>query len=112
MVFLSKESPGLEQAIVGNDCQEIGPDFAYGHAKYLTPSQVREITLKLQAVSPTSLADRFLSGEFAEDKVHGNFGADPSDTEELEHLTTLFEGLKLFYRSLVEKEVGVVLVIQ
>ena len=49
--------PPLGNAILGG--REIGPDLGYGPARFLTPEEVREVSLALSRITAQDLARRF-----------------------------------------------------
>lgn len=49
--------PPLGNAILGG--KEIGPDLGYGPARFLTPAEVREVSIALSQIASEDLARRF-----------------------------------------------------
>ncbi len=79
----------LANAILGGE--EIGSDMGYGPARFLTPSQVREVADALSRVSNEELARRFDPEAMDAAEIYGaGRGADPELAEyALEYLPQL-----------------------
>jgi hypothetical protein len=73
--------PILGDAILARSGRAIGPDLTYGKARILTAKRVAEIAAAIRRLSRDVVRARFES--LHEKAVHGDFGREDDDAEEL-----------------------------
>jgi hypothetical protein len=87
--------PVLGDAILARSGRTIGPDLTYGKARVLTAARVAEIASAIRRLSRDIVRERFET--LHEKSVHGDFGRDDDDAEELGH--ALAEVAQLYTRA-------------
>jgi hypothetical protein len=90
-------APPLANAVLGGE--EIGEDFGYGAARYLTPGQVKEVATALSGVSEEELTNRFDPDAMRAAQIYGISG----DDDDLEYLLEYFRPLVEYYQDASQK---------
>lgn len=87
----------LAWAVLGGE--ELGPDVGYGPARFLTPSQVQEISTALSRISKEWLASRFNPADMQQQQIYPETIWARDSSEALDYLLEYFQILRNFYSS-------------
>lgn len=93
---LEGEGP-LANAISGSAGRPIGSDLAYGPAKLLEPEQVGDVAKALERFPNEHLVMKYQAGHFRDHELHGDYGMNPKDTDDLGELLEQLDRLRTFY---------------
>jgi hypothetical protein len=94
--------PGA-QAVLGG--QEIGEDWGYGPARYLTPEEVAQVASFLDSLPPTAFSSRFAPDAMDAAEIYPQIWVRDGD-EGLEYILEYYEQLRTFYRDVAAKGHG------
>ena len=86
--------PPLANAVLGGT--EIGDDFGYGPARYLTADEVHAVAVALKDITPDAFRVRYVPAELTKNEIYPEIWSDPDD-DAVGYLTTWYETLRDYY---------------
>lgn len=86
--------PPLANVVLGGT--EIGDDFGYGPARYLTADEVCAAANALKDISPDVLRSRYVASELAKNEIYPEIWDDPDD-DSVEYLASWYQTLRDYY---------------
>ena len=86
--------PPLADVIFGGT--EIGDDFGYGPARYLTADEVKAAATALKDITPEVLRSKYVASELSENEIYPETWNDP-DGDAVEYLATWYQTLRDYY---------------
>ena len=86
--------PPLANAVLGGT--EIGDDFGYGPARYLTADEVHAVAEALKDIAADAFRVRYVPSELSKNEIYPEIWDDPDD-DAVGYLTTWYETLRDYY---------------
>src|SRR5215204_1776440 len=99
---IEEAQPPLSNVLFSGQIIDEEQDMGYGPAQYLTPEQVKEISLALSNITDDELRKKYNAGEMNEKDVYPQGWDDGAD--EIDYLIDYFVELKEFYSEAVNNE--------
>ena len=86
--------PPLANAVLGGT--EIGDDFGYGPARYLTADEVHAVAEALKDIAADAFRLRYVPSDLSKNEIYPEIWDDPDD-DAVGYLTTWYETLRDYY---------------
>jgi hypothetical protein len=86
--------PPLANVVLGGT--EIGEDFGYGPARYLTADEVRAVANALKDITAELLRSRYVASELSKNEIYPEIWDDPDD-DAVGYLASYYQTLRDYY---------------
>lgn len=83
---------------------ELGEDYGYGPARYLSADEVKEVSHELDLIEHDELLGNFDAARMAADEVYPSVWGEEPDDEALEYLIDHYKCLVTFFREAANRD--------